>query len=217
MAQENRIIIRPYKHEDKSALRDIAVDTAFLGKSGEAFLPDRVVLADMLSGYYLDYEPESVFVAEYSSGVVGYIMGSVDTAGSHRVIDKNIMPGIIRKGILRGLLLKARTWRFAFYSLRSLIRREFSRPDFNQEYPAHFHINIADGFRGMGIGHKLLDAFCEYLKDRNIKGVCAWTFTDGAKRLFASSGFSRLYDQKVTYFDYLLGKELFLSCWGKKL
>lgn len=217
MAQEPEVIIRPYKQEDKNIVRDIAVDTAFLGKSGEFFLPDRQILADMLTGYYLDYEPESVFVAQGLSRVVGYIMGCVDSVKSHRVIDKNIMPKIIRKGILRGLLFKAGTLRFAFFSLRSLIRGEFRRPDFNKDYPAHFHINIADGFRGKGIGGKLLGAFCSYLKEKNIKGVCAWTFTGAGTKLFSSCGFNQLYSQKVTYFDYLLDKELFVSCWGKKI
>ncbi|MFA6349319.1 MAG: hypothetical protein WCY12_00125 [Candidatus Omnitrophota bacterium] len=217
MNEELKVDIRPYRQEDKGSVRDIAVDTAFFGNSGEIFLPDREVLGDMLTAYYLDYEPESVFVAEQDSQVVGYIMGCVDTVKSHSVIDKNIMPGIIRKGLLRGLLFKSRTLSFAFFSLRSLIRREFRRPDFSQEYPAHFHINIADGFRGKGLGRKLLDAFCFYLENKNIRGVCAWTFSEGGKKLFSSAGFSLLYNQKVTYFDYLLRKELFLNCWGKKL
>ncbi|MCX5711903.1 MAG: GNAT family N-acetyltransferase [Candidatus Omnitrophica bacterium] len=217
MAQNNEITVRFYKKEDKDIVRDIAVDTAFLGKSGEIFLPDRQVLADMLTAYYLDYEPESVLVAEYSGKVVGYLMGCVDTLKSHRITDKNIMPVVIRKGLRRGLLLKIRTLRFAYFSLRSLIRKEFSRPDFNQDYPAHFHINISEGFRGKGAGHRLLEAFCAYLKGKNIKGACAWTFTEGGRKLFSSCGFNELYCRGVTYFDYLLEDKLFLSCWGRKL
>ncbi len=217
MAEEREVIIRLYRREDKNRVRNIAVDTAFLGNSGEIFLPDREVLGDMSAAYYLDYEPESVFVAECAGKVIGYIMGCVDTATSHRITDKNIMPGVIWKGLCRGLLFRLEILHLAYFSLRSLVRKEFRRPDFNQDYPAHFHINIAEGFRGKGIGRKLLDAFCAYLKEKNIKGVCAWTFTEGGRKLFFSCGFSELYNQQVTYFDYLLDKKLFVSCWGRKL
>jgi hypothetical protein len=127
------------------------------------------------------------------------------------------MPRLILKSLCRGLLFKADTQRFIYYSLRSLARGEFRRPDFSRQYPAHLHINIALEFRKKGIGTQLAEIFLNYLKIKRIKGLHAWTMTEAGKSLFRSLGFALLYNQRVTYFDYILKRELFLSCFGKRI
>jgi len=213
---DTTVVIRAYQKEDKEMVRRIAVDTSFFGDSGEVYLPDREVLGDMLTAYYLDYEPESAFVAESDDKVIGYLMGCLDTAREQQITGKKIISGVIWKGLRRGLLFKANTIRFVFSSIRSLIRGEFRRPDFSKEYPAHLHINISRSFRGRGIGTRLIQAFLLKLAGKKVKGVCAWTFTDGGKKLFERTGFNLVFSRQVTYFDYLLHKVVMLDCWGKK-
>ena len=44
------IVIRKYKREDRQAVRDIAWETAFMGKPADVFFSDREIFADFLTG-----------------------------------------------------------------------------------------------------------------------------------------------------------------------
>lgn len=213
----NEISIRPYKKIDKAGLRKISIETVFMGDSGQMFWDDKEILADWLTHYYLEFEPESSFIAEYQNKIVGYLMGCLNTKRYHKILNQRTVPLLFLKSLCRGMFLKVKVWRFIYYSLRSFLRREFRRPDFSLEYPAHLHINIEAQFRKRGIGTRLIEVFFSYLRSKGIKGLHAWTMTEGGKNLFKSLGFNLLYSQKVTYFDYILNKELSLSCWGKKI
>ena len=57
--------IRAYKAGDRRKVREISYDTAFMGESPEDFFDEEEIPADEVTLYYTDYEPESVFVAEY--------------------------------------------------------------------------------------------------------------------------------------------------------
>jgi ribosomal protein S18 acetylase RimI-like enzyme len=217
MSSEDEIKIRPYKPTDKKEVRIIAVETAFMGNSGEVFFTDREILADGLTGYYLNFEPQSSFVAESQNKIAGYLLGCLSTKRYQRIFNYGILPRLILRSLCRGLLFQVKIQRFIYYALRSWLRGEFSRPDFSLEYPAHLHINIAAPFRNHGIGTKLVELFFNYLKKNGVSGLHAWTMAEGGKHFFRNLGFNLLYDQKVTYFDYLLRRELRLNCFGKKI
>ena len=63
--------IRPYEPRDRAAVRQICCDTADAGQPVERFFPDREVIADLLTNYYTQFEPQSAFVADNGSGAVG--------------------------------------------------------------------------------------------------------------------------------------------------
>lgn len=58
------VSIRKYKAQDRQAIRDICYDTAFLGESASVFFDAKEILADFVTLYFTDYEPESCFVSE---------------------------------------------------------------------------------------------------------------------------------------------------------
>ena len=51
--------IRKYREKDRKAIRDISVKTSFLGNPIEFFVNDKELIADVLTRFYTDYEPES--------------------------------------------------------------------------------------------------------------------------------------------------------------
>ena len=67
------IIIRKFEDKDRAAVRKICCDTADRGEPIERFFPDREVAADLLTGYYTDYEPSSTFVGEFQAQVVDVV------------------------------------------------------------------------------------------------------------------------------------------------
>ena len=93
----------------------------------------------------------------------------------------------------------------------------FRDPDFSQEYPATLHINIKEGFRGLDLGAKLMDAYLDYLKAERIPGVHLATMSDRGANFFWRQGFALLYTGKRSYFRHILHKDVPLYIYGKKL
>jgi len=211
------IVIRHYQLTDRGAVRRIAYDTAFFGNSAEVFFDSRELLEDLLTSYYLDHEPESCFVAESQGRVIGYLIGSKDYLALGKRAQGKVLPRLLGKSILQGALLKRKNFIFIIKLMRSFFRGELSSPDFSREYPAVLHINLADGFRNLGIGSRLMDAFFGYLARQKVKGVHLATFSENARRFYQRQGFTLLHTAKRTYFAYLLAKEVFCYTYGKKI
>jgi GNAT superfamily N-acetyltransferase len=72
--------IRAYRPTDREAIRRIAFETGYMGDSIAWLWPDRESFADLITRYYTDQEPESIFVAEGDGNVLGYLTGCVDSA-----------------------------------------------------------------------------------------------------------------------------------------
>lgn len=212
------ILIRQFKPEDKNSVRNIAVSTAFMGEPGSIFFEDDEILADFLTLYYTDYEPESSFVAEAGGGkVVGYILGAKSISNLDRIFKKKILPGLLWKALLRGSIFKKKNLKFIFNCVKSFIKNEFRAPDFSETYPASLHINIRENFRNLEIGSKLISAYVNYLRNCEIRGVLLNAISEKAGFFFLKEGFELLYQAKRSYFKYILKKDMPVYVYGKKL
>lgn len=188
-------IIRKYKDGDRDSIREIACDTADMGFPIESFFRDRNIAADFLTKYYTDYEPESLFVAEYSGKVVGYLTGCLDNTHYKDIMSLKIIPRMVIKAVLRGIFFRAFFWKFVKAGFITWLRGLLSKRVSLKDYPAHFHINIRSGFRGHSIGKNLVDKFIEELKINLVKGVQLTTLENNlaARRFFESLGFKEPY------------------------
>ena len=86
----NHTIVRKYRESDRQSIREIACDTAFLGDPVEHFFEGRGFIADFLTAYFTDYEPQSCFVAETENKIVGYIIGTKNTKKMSRTFAEEI-------------------------------------------------------------------------------------------------------------------------------
>lgn len=215
MIDKDKIIIRSFKEDDRAPLRKLCADTAFMGEPMERFFPDRELFCDWACSYYTDYEPESIFVAEYEGGVSGYIMGSKDEPKYRKASAELSRPCLNRA--LRRLLFEPSSRRLLLSLVKSFMSGEFKRPDFSRHYPAHLHINVDKAFRGSGIGSMLMNRFEDYLRSSKVYGARLATISARANRFFQKQGFGILYRRRVTYFDYLAREEIYLSMYGKTL
>jgi GNAT superfamily N-acetyltransferase len=207
------IIIRPYAAGDREAVRQIAYDTAFLGGSGATFFDDREALEDFLTSYFIDYEPESCFVAGSGPQVIGYLMGAKNSAAKRR----GLFGRLFFKAIKRSVILRKKNIVFIFACLRSFLMGEFKAPDFSREYPATLHTNIIEGFRSQGIGARLIVAYLDYLRKEKVGGVHFATLSDRAANFYEKNGFTLLYKNKRSYFRNILGRDIDCYIFGKKL
>jgi ribosomal protein S18 acetylase RimI-like enzyme len=211
-----QITIRPYTNDDRTAVREICTETAFL-ESSERFMDSMDLLADMLSLYFTDYEPQSCFVAEVSGKVVGYVMGTININRMNHVFTWKVMPRLVKKIIFTGALLSPKNLRLIWAITKSLFRGEFLMPDFSDRYKATLHINLNRCFRGQRIGDQLMQRFEQYLKENKLEFVYASTLSEHAKDFFISRGFEVLFYRRRSYLKYRLGKNLNCYVLGKRL
>lgn len=210
------IVIRGFNPSDREGVRDISCRTAFLEKpSGHVFQDDEI-LADVLTLYFTDYEPDSSFVAAHGDKVVGYLTGAKNVKKMLRVFLCRIMPRLVLKAVKRGVFLKKTNIIFLKRIALSWVKGEFFIPDFSGDYPATLHINIHKDFRGFGTGRALIERYLEFLKKENVSGLHFGVMSDGAKNFFIKMGFKVLFEGKRSYLRSYFEKEVPYYIIGKK-
>jgi GNAT superfamily N-acetyltransferase len=208
--------IRKFKPVDRDSVRDIAWETAFLGEPADFFFSGKDILADFLTLYFTDYEPDSCFVAESGGRVVGYLIGSTDCRVMESVFKKKILAGLTAKFVFSGSVFRRKNLLMIRGFLRSFFKGEFNMEDPVIDYPATMHINLKKDFRGRGAGALLISAFQEYLRAERVKGVHLATMSSLAGEFFAKQGFSLLSQYPRSYFRSF-GKETTVYIYAKKL
>jgi GNAT superfamily N-acetyltransferase len=211
------IIIRKFKAEDREPVRDIAWETAFIGEPADAFFSGKEILADFLTFYFTDYEPDSCFVAVAGSRVVGYLIGSQDSLRLASTFKNKILAGLLGKFIFSGAIFRRKNLRAIFSFFLSFLKGEFNMAEVRISYPAVLHINLKKEFRGQGVGERLILAFEEHLRSKGVRGVHLATVSEQSSVFFRKQGFSLLYQYRRSYFRYLLGKDIRVHIYGKKL
>ncbi len=163
--------IRPYRPEDRDAVREICVRTAFRNMGAGKLFEDEELYADFGTLYYTDHIPEEVRVVEQDGAIIGYFFGDPDHAAQFRAM-RWIVPKIVLKALwrwARGRYEKPETMRY----LRHLIlngAKEAPRVDFDR-FPATYHCNITrKGFGGQYYTTMLLD-YLDRLEARGINGI----------------------------------------------
>ncbi|HOO78648.1 MAG TPA: GNAT family N-acetyltransferase [bacterium] len=207
---ENRPVeIRPYAPGDRVPVRDLAVDTALRGEPGTAFLPDRELLADLLTGPFLDLEPGNVFVAVTPEGALaGYIFGSGNFKRLGRAFWPRFLPGIAVRALRRGLLADTGARRFLIGAARAGLGGEFGCPADLAPYPGVLHINLSRERRGRGLGSRLLRRFLGHLAAAGTPGVHCGTMSESARDFFLRNGFLQLCRKRRPFFDAYAGREV---------
>jgi GNAT superfamily N-acetyltransferase len=169
----NDVHIRPYEPRDRAMVRKICADTADAGQPVERFFPDREVIADLVTNYYTEFEPQSAFVADNDSGVVGYLTGCLNTKRFVRVETWRIAPVGFLKALVRGTLWHPQTLRLFRANIGMWLTTGYRAGPALDEYPAHLHINLRYGFRSQRVGHRLVEAFFERARGAGVRGVHA--------------------------------------------
>jgi hypothetical protein len=182
--------VRPYEPRDREAVRAICCDTADRGEPVENFFPDREVFADLLTRYYTDHEPESIWVGEVGGEVIGYLTGCLDTRRFIRVTAFSVAPRLLIKAIRREILKHPQAKEFVRSNLRLWLRGTRKTVRFD-EYPSHLHINLKHGARAKGLGCDLVTRFLVQAKAAGSCGVHANVREDSerARKFFEGLGF----------------------------
>lgn len=211
------VIIRPYSKEDRESVRSIAYETAFLGDSADIYFDDKELLADILTLYFTDFQPESCFVAVLSNEVIGYLLGAKDIRLMSKHFNWKAIFGLLFKTVRRNVFFKAKNMVFLVNLLKSYLKGEFKSPDFSKDYPAVLHINIKENYRNHGLGSRMIASYLEYLKKEVVSGVHFSTLSDKAANFYEKTGFMLLHKSKRSYFRNILHRDIICCTYGKKI
>ena len=205
--------IRPYRREDREAVFRVAADTAFFGEPVEYIMEDRRLFCDGFYAYYTDFEPEHGWVATVNGVVAGFLMGCWDTKKRDRAVIRYLLPEVVGKAITGRYRIGKLTWSYIWgvfkQSLQGIYNRKPHPLDLNL-FPAHLHVNLDSGYRGHGLGRRLMEAYLEQLRANKIPGVHLKTtnLNEAACKLYESMGFSLLSAYPEEIFNYVLGHRI---------
>jgi len=158
----NKINIRPYKTEDRGALRTLCCDVADRGGPIENFFPDRDAAADLLTKYYTDYEPQSTFVALSDGRLVGYVNGCMDNRRYGLVVFWLLTPPLLIKAFKRGIFFRPQIQELLKGMLKNWRRAFVWRKSSFHSHQGHLHIGIAADCRGQQVGQNLVRTLVDY-------------------------------------------------------
>jgi ribosomal protein S18 acetylase RimI-like enzyme len=189
-------LIRPYQPTDRAAVRAICCDTAFMGHPMDRFFDDREILADALSRYYTDFEPEKILVAEVEGKISGYFFGCTHSHNFRSTLRWRIAPMLAAKGFARGVLWRPGTRRFVFRVIGCSLKGKIRIPEVPPEYPAHLHINLLDSCRGHGLGVQLMETGLDSLRTAGAKGAHLQTLKQNTRAVafFRRCGFESIHE-----------------------
>jgi ribosomal protein S18 acetylase RimI-like enzyme len=216
-ATDTGIIVRICKPEDRRAVREISVQSSIFGEYIEQKLLSEEIVADLLTYYFIEYEPQYCFVAEKNNEVVGYLLGSSDVLEMREVVRSKVISHLIKKIFQDGLIFNSINFKLMKNVLKSYFKGEFKVPDFAQEYRATLHVNISPLHRGKMIGSLLVYHFLQILKERQVEGIHFGVLSEKGKGFFERIGFKTLFSGEYTFLRYLNGETLPHYIMGKKL
>lgn len=212
------VVVRPYRPEDRDAVRRVYADTAFFGELVEAYFDDRELFADLGVSAYTDHYPDYIFVADHAGKVVGYILGSPAGPVSVRGHTLRSLARILGRFATRRYRVGRRTLAYVSMVTWAGLHGEFLEVH-SAEYPANLHINLEAGCRGRGLGTALMCAYLDKLQSEGVPGVHVVTTNrnQAALRLYRRAGFQLLQEKRTRMWQQHVDGEVRLMAFGLRL
>ena len=213
-----KLEVRQYQTGDRDTLFNIGAETAFFGAPIEAYMEDRRTFLDVFYAYYTDYEPEHAWVACVDGRVVGFLTGCTDTHRQEKIMQSKLVPGVLWNVLCRRYKVGPKVWRYTREIVAAGLRGEFPPADVAR-FPAHMHINLLDGFRGLGLGRRLMQAYLAQLQETGIPGVHLHTtsLNEAACHLYEASGFRIWAAHPSRMWRYLIDRPVENRCYAREI
>jgi len=183
--------IRPYEPRDRAAVRAVCRITAYGGEG--AGLIDAELFVDLMTRYFTDFAPGSLWVAEREGRVAGYLAGCLDRREFHRIQVRRVVPAAVAGALGRGVLLRRELWSLLL-DLPGFLAASGRRGPAEEDYPGHLHVNLVREARGRALGSRLVERFLDEARGRRLPGVRATVYETNqpARRFFERLGFRPL-------------------------
>jgi ribosomal protein S18 acetylase RimI-like enzyme len=198
------VTIRPYEQRDQEGVFRVCHKTGFFGSDATPHFGDRDLFGLIFASYYLEYEPESAFVACDGDAIAGYIIGSGDTLSQKETFDCIFIPRIIKRMATHTLFRHPGDVLFLLrLSVANKYDEELYSEDLIENYPAHLHINLLPLYQRRGLGGRLMQVFEDKMREKNVPGIHLVTSTENKKALpfYIKNGFSVIKELPTILWD----------------
>lgn len=159
--------LRPYQPDDLADVHDVCVRTGHAGGDARPVYPDPEILPVVFAAPYVHLEPELAFVVDNGERVVGYILGTADTAAFARRVRAEWLPRVRDR-----YPAPAGPPSSPAEHIADLLHHpeRFVHPEL-ADYPAHLHIDLLPDYQGAGLGRALMRRFLAALAARGVERV----------------------------------------------
>ena len=184
------IKIRHYQEKDKENVRFTCLNSDGPCDSSEKM---KFFILNTFCDYFIEQESENCFVAaDENDKAIGYVICAENYDKYFECFVREYVPRFAED---------------AEDDRNGAIHSADLQKEFKDEYPAHLHIDVNPEYQRMGVGHKMVDALCEHLRNKGIKGVMLTTGVDNVKGrgFYKKYGFTEL---KISGEDVAYGIKL---------
>ncbi len=175
--------IRPYQAADKKNVQFVCLNSEGPCKSSKRGINFSLAV---YCDYYIENEPENCFVAaDENNRAIGYVISTENFDKFEKIYISNYYP-------------KIKKWEYR--RRKSALRAIESQKKHKNDYPAHLHIDILPEYQHMGLGKKLMDALCDNLRKKGVKGVMftVWHKNYNAIKFYEKYGFELIETKETT-------------------
>ncbi|WP_349960097.1 GNAT family N-acetyltransferase [Rhizobium sp. ZPR3] len=159
-------LIRPATEDDVDALFHICLVTADAGADASTLYSNPRLPGYVWAVPYLKFAPEFAFVLAKHDRVVGYVVGTPDTASFDKALDRNWWP-LVRHEIA-GLIPSAEKDADV---LERIANPHSGTSGLEVTYPAHLHINILPEAQSGGWGRLMIETMLNKLSGHGVAAV----------------------------------------------
>jgi ribosomal protein S18 acetylase RimI-like enzyme len=150
------IRLRIFKEQDLESLYSISLATGHVGGDATSLYKDGRMIGHIYSAPYAMLCPNFCFVAEDTTGVAGFIVGTIDTRSFEEQLELDWWPGL--RAIYADPCNDPPSSWSADQRRSFMIHHPRRTPaEIVEAYPSHLHVNLLPRGQGQGIGSSLLD------------------------------------------------------------
>lgn len=184
--------LRQARAEDHPALEMVCLKTGDSGADASAREDDPRLLGLIYAVPYQVFAPAYAFVIEGPNGVVGYVLGALDSAAYYEWAGREWFPKIAASVADPGA--DETRWKGSDWARRQIHHPSFTYPEALHPYPAHGHIDLLPEVQGKGFGRKALEQAMAALRRDGAKGMHLGVSprNRGALAFYEKLGFTRL-------------------------
>ena len=146
------VTIRKFEEKDRNIIRKICMDTG--KKSFQKSEKKRNFIALMWIDYYMDFEPDNIFVADDDGTACGYVLCSTNRELFNNKMKEVYIPKVKKISFL--------LWLFSKITVKTSYKLD-------GKFGGGFHINIDDAHQGLKLGPKLLTTMGVHLKNKGLR------------------------------------------------
>lgn len=153
--------IRRYLPTDLADVYDVCIRTADAGGDARGRYDTDDLMGDLFAGPYVYLEPDLAFVVEDHGHVVGYVLGTADTARFAAAYRERWIPRLADRypPPERPAVTETEHLLEEHHHPEGMVRPALA------DYPAHLHIDLLPDYQRQGLGRQLMETMFTALAD----------------------------------------------------